>query len=295
MLPIENGISNIYNFRPPTIPILISSPNKLYIKLFIVEIGMLSVDISTKDADRMNEYDFKDIIYEKKDRIATIMINRLEKYNACTSVTVYELTEAFIDAWADKDIGVVVFTGAGNKAFCTGGDQSIRDVGGYKGDMDRYQGTIAALPLEVGWQFLTYLIRHIPNPVIARVNGYTIGGGHVWQVNCDLSIASESAQFGQAGPRVGSFDPGFGTGDLRRNVGLKKAKEIWYLCRRYTAKEALDMGLVNRVVPEELLDEEVKRWCEELLEKSPTALKMIKYAFLAELEIFKCRPTQSFS
>jgi 1,4-Dihydroxy-2-naphthoate synthase (EC 4.1.3.36) len=219
------------------------------------------------------------------------MINRLEKYNACTSVTVYELTEAFIDAWADKDIGVVVFTGAGNKAFCTGGDQSIRDVGGYKGDMDRYQGTIAALPLEVGWQFLTYLIRHIPNPVIARVNGYTIGGGHVWQVNCDLSIASESAQFGQAGPRVGSFDPGFGTGDLRRNVGLKKAKEIWYLCRRYTAKEALDMGLVNRVVPEELLDEEVKRWCEELLEKSPTALKMIKYAFLAELEIFKCRPT----
>ncbi|AGK61195.1 1,4-Dihydroxy-2-naphthoyl-CoA synthase [Archaeoglobus sulfaticallidus PM70-1] len=232
----------------------------------------------------MSEFNFKDIIYEKKDRIATITINRPGRYNACRPITIYELTKAFIDAWADKEIGVVVFTGAGDKAFCTGGDQSIRDVGGYKGDMKEYRGTIATLPLEVGWQFVTFLIRHIPKPVIARVNGYAIGGGHVWQVNCDLSIASETAKFGQAGPRVGSFDPGFGTGDLWRNVGLKKAKEIWYLCRIYTAQEALEMGLVNKVVPPDKLDEEVRKWCDELLEKSPTALKMLKYAFLAETD-----------
>lgn len=226
---------------------------------------------------------FQDIIYEKKDRVARITINRPEKYNACTPVTVYEITRAFIDAWVDRNVGVVVFTGAGDKAFCTGGDQSIRDLGGYKGySREELEGTIAALPLEVGWQFVTFLIRHIPKPVIARVNGYAVGGGHVWQVNCDLSIASENAKLGQAGPRVGSFDPGFGTGDLWRCVGLKRAKEIWYLCRLYSAEEALRMGLVNAVVPYEKLDEEVEKWCSELLEKSPTALKMLKYAFLAE-------------
>ena len=218
---------------------------------------------------------FSEIIYEKKDGAARITINRPEKLNAATQLTMYEIVQALSDAWVDNSIGVVVLTGVGDRAFCTGGDQSIRGAGGYAEAM-------AALPLEVLWQQVTQLIRGIPKPVIARVNGYAIGGGHVLQVACDLSIASETAQFGQAGPRVGSFDPGIGTGDLVRCVGMKKAKEIWYLCRRYTAREALDMGLVNCVVPPEKLDEEVDNWCQELLAKSPTALKMLKYAFHAE-------------
>lgn len=218
---------------------------------------------------------FDEIIYEKKDGVARITINRPEKLNAATQLTMHEIVQALSDAWVDNSTGVVVLTGAGDRAFCTGGDQSIRGIGGYA-------GTMAALPLEVIWQQATQLIRSLPKPVIARVNGYAIGGGHVLQVACDLSIASETAQFGQAGPRVGSFDPGIGTGDLARCVGMKKAKEIWYLCRRYTAKEALDMGLVNCVVPPDELDEETNKWCQELLAKSPTALKMLKYAFHAE-------------
>ena len=196
--------------------------------------------------------EFSETIYEKKDGIARITINRPEKLNAATQLTMYEITQALSDAWVDTSIGVVVLTGVGDRAFCTGGDQSIRGAGGYAGSM-------AALPLEVIWQQATQLIRSIPKPVIARVNGYAIGGGHVLQVACDLSIASETAQLGQAGPRVGSFDPGIGTGDLVRCVGMKKAKEIWYLCRRYTAGEALDMGLVNCVVPPDKLDEEVDK------------------------------------
>jgi dihydroxynaphthoic acid synthetase len=219
--------------------------------------------------------EFKEIIYEKKDGVARITINRPQKLNAATQVTMQEMAQALSDAWVDNSIGVVVLTGAGDRAFCTGGDQSIRGAGGY-------QGTMAVLPLEVLWQQVTQLIRIIPKPVIARVNGYAIGGGNVLQVACDLSIASETAQFGQAGPRVGSFDPGIGTGDLARCVGMKKAKEIWYLCRRYTALEAREMGLVNCVVPPAKLDEEVDKWCQELLTKSPTALKMLKYAFHAE-------------
>ncbi|OPY85222.1 MAG: 1,4-Dihydroxy-2-naphthoyl-CoA synthase [Smithella sp. PtaU1.Bin162] len=221
--------------------------------------------------------EFKEILYNKEGGIATITINRPEKYNACTPVTIYELSQAFTDAWVDTSVGVVVFTGAGDKAFCTGGDQSIRDKGGYG-------GTVAALPLEVGWQQVSLLIRTIPKPVIARVNGYAIGGGNVFQVVCDLSIAAETAKFGQAGPRVGSFDPGYGTGDLARAVGMKKAKEIWYLCRLYTAKEALAMGLINAFVTADKLDEEVEKWCRELLEKSPTALKMLKYSFHGETD-----------
>jgi dihydroxynaphthoic acid synthetase len=220
---------------------------------------------------------FEDIIYEKENGVARITINRPQKYNACTPVTLMELNKAFTDAWVDASVGVVVFTGAGDKAFCTGGDQSIRDKGGYA-------GTIAALPLEVAWQTVSHLIRTIPKPVIARVNGYAIGGGHVFQVVCDLSIAAETAKLGQAGPKVGSFDPGYGTGDLVRCVGLKKAKEIWYMCRMYSAREALGMGLVNAVVPAAELDSEVDQWCQELLEKSPTALKMLKYAFHAETD-----------
>jgi len=219
--------------------------------------------------------EFKEIIYEKRDNVARVTINRPEKLNAATQLTMQEMVQAFTDAWVDNSIGVVVLTGTGDRAFCTGGDQSIREAGGYA-------GTAAALPLEVIWQQATQLIRSLPKPVIARVNGYAIGGGHVLQVACDLSIASETAQFGQAGPRVGSFDPGVGTGDLVRCVGMKRAKEIWYLCRRYTAQQALDMGLVNCVVPPDKLDEEVDKWCRELLTKSPTALKMLKYAFHAE-------------
>jgi dihydroxynaphthoic acid synthetase len=219
--------------------------------------------------------EYKDIIFERKAGIARITINRPQRYNACTQETVHELIDAF-NQCMDEKIGVVVFTGAGDKAFCTGGDQTTREKGGYKGQY--------VLPLEVGWQHVTQQIRTLPKPVIARVNGFAIGGGHVWQVVCDLSIAAEHAQFGQAGPRVGSFDPGYGTGDLIRAVGIKRAKEIWYLCRRYTAQQALTMGLVNAVVPLDKLDEEVNRWCQELLEKSPTALKMLKYAFLAETD-----------
>lgn len=218
-----------------------------------------------------------EVLYEKKDGVARITINRPDKYNACTPVTIWELNQAFTDAWVDSSVGVVVLTGAGDKAFCTGGDQSIRGREGYA-------GTVAALPLEVGWQTVTHLIRTIPKPVIARVNGYAIGGGHVFHVVCDLSIAAEHAQFGQAGPRVGSFDPGYGTGDLARAIGMKRAKELWYLCRRYNAQQALAMGLVNAVVPMAKLDEEVANWCGELLEKSPTALKMLKYAFHAETD-----------
>jgi dihydroxynaphthoic acid synthetase len=218
---------------------------------------------------------YEDIIFEKKEGIAFITINRPQRYNACTQQTVHELIDAF-NHCMDSAIGVVVFTGAGDKAFCTGGDQTTREKGGYKGEY--------MLPLEVGWQHVTHQIRTLPKPVIARVNGYAIGGGHVWHVVCDLSIAADHAQFGQAGPRVGSFDPGYGTGDLIRAVGVKRAKEIWYLCRRYTAQQALMMGLVNAVVPKEKLDDEVNRWCQELLEKSPIALKMLKYAFLAETD-----------
>ena len=216
-----------------------------------------------------------EIIYEKKDGVARITINRPEKLNATTQLTCHEIVQALSDAWVDNSVGVVVLTGIGDRAFCTGGDQSIREVGGYS-------GATVLLPLEVLMAQAAQLIRSIPKPVIAKVNGYAIGGGHVLQVACDISIASDTAQLGQAGPRVGSYDPGVGTGDLARCVGMKRAKEIWYLCRRYTAQEALDMGLVNCVVPPDKLDEEVDKWCQELLAKSPTALKMLKYAFHAE-------------
>ncbi|NOZ02166.1 MAG: 1,4-dihydroxy-2-naphthoyl-CoA synthase [Deltaproteobacteria bacterium] len=221
--------------------------------------------------------EFSEILYAKKEGVATVTINRPEKYNACTTVTLFEINQALTDAWVDNSVGVVVFTGAGEKAFCTGGDQSIRTKEGYA-------GTVAALPVEEAWQTVTHLIRTIPKPVIARVNGYAIGGGHVFQVVCDLSIAAEHAKLGQAGPKVGSFDPGYGTAELARLVGMKRAKEIWYLCRLYTAQQALEMGLVNAVVPMDRLDDEVAKWCGELLEKSPTALKMLKYAFHADTD-----------
>ena len=215
--------------------------------------------------------DYSDIIFQRADGVARITINRPEKYNAFRGQTCDELIDALHAAAWDKSIGVVVLTGAGDKAFCTGGDQSAHD-GGYDG-----RGVIG-LPVEE----LQGLIRDVPKPVIARVNGFAIGGGNVLVTCCDLAIASETAQFGQVGPKVGSVDPGFGTAFLARVVGEKKAREIWFLCRRYSAQQALAMGLVNAVVPSDELDAEVDRWCKEILALSPTAIAIAKRSFNAD-------------
>lgn len=217
----------------------------------------------------MSEYE--DVLYDARNAIARITINRPEKYNAFRGKTCDELIRALNSAGWDKSIGVIVLTGAGDKAFCTGGDQSAHD-GGYDG-----RGVIG-LPVEE----LQGLIRDVPKPVIARVNGFAIGGGNVLVTCCDLAIASENAVFGQVGPKVGSVDPGFGTAYLSRVVGEKKAREIWFLCRRYTAKQALEMGLVNCVVPPDELDAEVERWCQEILALSPTAVAIAKRSFNAD-------------
>ncbi|MBP6435071.1 MAG: 2-ketocyclohexanecarboxyl-CoA hydrolase [Sphingorhabdus sp.] len=217
--------------------------------------------------------EFTDILYETGDHVARITINRPELYNAFRGRTVEELIAAFQRAGWDKDIGVIVLTGAGDKAFCTGGDQSAHD-GQYDG-----RGTVG-LPIDE----LQSLIRDVPKPVIARVNGFAIGGGNVLATLCDLTIASDKAQFGQVGPKVGSVDPGFGTAYLSRIVGEKRAREIWYLCRRYTAAEAMALGLVNAVVPHDELDAEVARWCAELVERSPTAIAIAKRSFNADSE-----------
>ena len=215
--------------------------------------------------------DYSDIIFHRADGVARITINRPEKYNAFRGQTCDELIDALHAAAWDKSIGVVVLTGAGDKAFCTGGDQSAHD-GGYDG-----RGVIG-LPVEE----LQGLIRDVPKPVIARVNGFAIGGGNVLVTCCDLAIASETAQYGQVGPKVGSVDPGFGTAFLARVVGEKKAREIWFLCRRYSAQQALAMGLVNAVVPPDELDAEVDRWCKEILALSPTAIAIAKRSFNAD-------------
>jgi naphthoate synthase len=222
---------------------------------------------------------YTDILYEKKDGVGWITINRPEVRNAFRTRTVAELTDAFLDARWDPSVGVVVLTGSGDKAFCSGGDQKERGQGGYAPSA---AGTIAERPMDV--EALHSAIRQIPKPVIAMVNGFAIGGGHVLHVLCDLSIASENAVFGQTGPRVGSVDAGHGTGFLARVVGEKKAREIWYLCRQYTAQEALAMGLVNKVVPLKDLRTEVEKWCAELLEKSPTALALAKQSFNIDSE-----------
>ena len=222
--------------------------------------------------------EFKNIIYTEADGIATITINRPKVYNAFNSSTCEELIQAFGKAGWNKDVGVVVLTGAGDKAFCTGGDQTSDAAdGGYGG-----RGTVG-LPVEE----MQSVIRDIPKPVIARVNGYAIGGGNVLVTICDLAIASDKAQFGQVGPKVGSVDPGFGTALLARVVGEKKAREIWYLCRRYSAQEALSMGLVNAVVPHDQLDAEVKKWCDEILMMSPTAIAMAKRSFNVDTEMIR--------
>lgn len=217
--------------------------------------------------------DFKDILYEKKNGVAKITINRPQAYNAFTTNTLKEVAQALEDAELDPAAGVVVLTGAGDKAFCTGGDlKEAAQPGGYSKQMDYWHNEVHRR------------IRMIPKPVLAAVNGYAIGGGQILQLICDLSIASENARFGQAGPRVGSFDAGFGASYLTRVVGEKKAREIWFLCRQYTAQEALQMGLVNKVVPADKLAEEVDKWCQEMLVLSPTALRFCKLAFNAETD-----------
>ncbi|WP_298404008.1 1,4-dihydroxy-2-naphthoyl-CoA synthase [uncultured Chloroflexus sp.] len=215
-------------------------------------------------------HDYTDIIYEHDaagEGIAKITINRPEKRNAFRPETVNELIDAFSRARDDERIGVILFTGAGDKAFCSGGDQSVRGVGGYVG-----KDQIPRLNV----LDLQRLIRIIPKPVIALVAGYAIGGGHVLHVVCDLTIAADNAIFGQTGPKVGSFDGGYGSNLLARMVGDKKAREIWYLCRQYNAQQALDMGLVNAVVPLERLEDEGVQWAREILEHSPLAIRMLK-------------------
>ena len=214
---------------------------------------------------------YEDILYDVTDGVARITINRPNVMNAFRGKTCEELIHALNRAGWDKSIGVIVLAGAGDKAFSTGGDQSAHN--------GRYDGRgMIGLPVEE----LQGLIRDVPKPVIARVQGYAIGGGNVLATLCDFTIASERAVFGQVGPKVGSVDPGFGTAYLARVVGEKKAREIWYLCRRYTAAEALAMGLVNTVVPHEELDAEVARWCAEIMERSPTAIAIAKRSFNAD-------------
>ena len=218
---------------------------------------------------------YEDILFQFYNGIAKISINRPQKHNAFTPLTVQEMSEAMELARQDPRVGVVILTGEGGKAFCSGGDQSVRGDGGYVG-----KDTVPRLNV----LDLRRQIRTIPKPVVAMVAGWAIGGGHVLHVICDLSIAAENARFGQTGPNVGSFDGGFGASYLARVVGQKKAREIWFLCDQYDAKEALDMGLVNKVVPLEELEKTTVAWCEKILEKSPLALRMLKSAFNAELD-----------
>ncbi|WP_433743947.1 1,4-dihydroxy-2-naphthoyl-CoA synthase [Falsibacillus pallidus] len=218
---------------------------------------------------------YDEIIYETYNHVAKITINRPEKRNAFTPKTVAELIDAFAYARDDSNIGVIILTGAGDLAFCSGGDQTVRGHGGYVGEDQIPRLNVLDLQR---------LIRVIPKPVIAMVAGYAVGGGHVLHVVCDITIAAENAIFGQTGPKVGSFDAGYGAGYLARIIGHKKAKEIWYLCRQYNAQEALDMGLVNTVVPLEKLEEETMQWAEEMLQKSPTALRFLKAAFNADTD-----------
>lgn len=218
---------------------------------------------------------FEDITYEVDQATAIITINRPHRYNAFRGQTVEELIKAFRSAWADKSVQAVILTGAGEKAFCTGGDVKQRaETGDY--------GPTESGMFEIG--YLHKLIRDIPKPVIAAVNGIAVGGGHVLHVLCDLTIAAENAKFGQAGPKVGSFDAGFGSAYLARVVGEKRAREIWYLCRQYDAATAERWGLVNAVVPADKLLDEAKSWAAEIAEKSPTAIRFLKQSFNADTD-----------
>ncbi|MEW1819261.1 enoyl-CoA hydratase-related protein [Arthrobacter sp. NPDC080031] len=218
---------------------------------------------------------YEDICYEVEGPAAVITISRPERYNAFRGQTVEELIHALRTAWADKQVRAVILTGAGEKAFCSGGDVK------QKAETGDYGPTKSGL-----WEveYLQKVIRDMPKPVIAAVNGIAIGGGHVLHVVCDLSIASETARFGQAGPRVGSFDAGYGTGFLARAIGEKRAREIWFLCRQYDAAQALEWGLINKVVPAAELMTEAKAWVDEIAQLSPTAIRFLKAAFNADTD-----------
>lgn len=218
---------------------------------------------------------YEEIKFELWNGIAKITINRPSKRNAFTPLTVKEMIDAMHICREDVNIGCVILTGEGDMAFCSGGDQGVRGHGGYVGEDQTPRLNVLDLQK---------MIRSIPKAVIAMVNGYAIGGGHVLHVVCDLSIASENAIFGQTGPRVGSFDGGFGASYLARIVGQKKAREIWFLCDQYNAQEALDMGLVNKVVPLDQLEDTTVEWCEKITKKSPIAIRMLKSSFNAELD-----------
>ena len=219
--------------------------------------------------------EYEDILYATAEGIAKITINRPEVRNAFRPETLFELQHAFHRAHEDSTVGVIILTGAGNEAFCSGGDQRVRGEGGYVGE-DRVPRLNV---LELQRQ-----IRTLPKPVIAMVAGYAIGGGQVLHLVCDLTIAADNARFGQTGPKVGSFDAGYGAALLARTVGHKKAREIWFLCRQYTAEEAREMGLVNTVVPLARLEEETVQWCREILQMSATALRFLKAAFNADTD-----------
>ena len=219
--------------------------------------------------------EYKDIRFDFFEGIAKITINRPEVYNAFRPETNIEMINAMEIARERGEIGVVVLTGEGDKAFCSGGDQNVKGVGGYVGE----DGVPRLNVLD-----LHRAIRNIPKPVIAMVNGYAIGGGHVLHVVCDLTLASENARFGQTGPKVGSFDAGFGSSFLASHVGQKKAREIWFLCEQYTAHEAEKMGMVNKVVPLAELENETIKWCQTILKRSPLAIRMIKRGLNAELD-----------
>jgi len=218
---------------------------------------------------------FRDIKYEKAEGIAKITINRPEVRNAFRPLTVKEMIAALQDARLDEAIGVIILTGEGEKAFCSGGDQKIRGDAGYQDEAGQHHLNVLDFQRD---------IRACPKPVIAMVAGYAIGGGHVLHVMCDLTIAADNAIFGQTGPKVGSFDGGYGSSYLARIVGQKKAREIWYLCRQYNAQQALEMGLVNTVVPLARLEEETVAWCREILEKSPLSIRCLKAALNADCD-----------
>jgi len=219
--------------------------------------------------------EYKEILFQKFEGIARISINRPHVHNAFTPLTVKEMLDAMNICREDAEIRVIILTGEGEQAFCSGGDQSVRGHGGYVGE--------DAIP-RLNVLDLQKMIRSIPKPVIASVAGWAIGGGHVLHVVCDLTIAAENARFGQTGPRVGSFDGGFGASYLARIVGQKKAREIWFLCDQYDAKDALEMGLINKVVPLDKLEETTVEWCRKIIAKSPLAIRMLKSSFNAELD-----------
>ena len=225
--------------------------------------------------DWKQDGDYQDIRYETAEGVAKITINRPEVRNAFRPQTLFELSRAFEVARDDPSVGVIIFTGEGPEAFCSGGDQRVRGDDGYKDE--KGIGRLNVLDLQVQ-------IRRLPKPVVAMVAGYAIGGGHVLHLVCDLTICADNARFGQTGPKVGSFDGGYGSGLLARTIGLKRAKEVWFLCEQYVAQRAYEMGLVNKVVPLEQLEEETLAWCRRMLEMSPLALRLLKAGFNADTD-----------